>query len=175
MILCVGVLQARKNILRLIEAFEQVDTDWKLTLAGAANGYGAQAILDRIAASRANGRIRITGYVSEDVLADLYSRAAIFAFPSLDEGFGIPVLEAMAHGIPVLTSNRSALPEVAGESALLVNPESTEEIRDALLRLMHDSGLRTLLAGKGRLRAQCFTWERAAHATYGAYSDLLRG
>jgi glycosyltransferase involved in cell wall biosynthesis len=175
MILFVGALQARKNLLRLVEAFEQLETDWQLTLAGATTGYAAKNILDRISASAARSRIRVTGYLPEDALADLYSRASIFAFPSLDEGFGIPILEAMARGIPIVTSNRSALPEVAGDSALLVNPESTEEIRGALQRLIDDRDLRRNLGAKGGDRAQLFSWEQSALATYGVYEELLRG
>ena len=120
-ILNVGAIQKRKNIARLVEAFEQVDPEWQLVLAGS-NGYGAEEILARMDASPARDRILVTGYVSPAELAAGIARAAIFAFPSLDEGFGMPVLEAMAAGTPVITSNRSALPEVAGDAALLVDP-----------------------------------------------------
>jgi glycosyltransferase involved in cell wall biosynthesis len=173
MILCVGALQTRKNIVRLVGAFEQLESKWQLTIAGATTGYGAQEIMARIATSPAAGRIRVTGYMTAKALADLYSRASVFAFPSLDEGFGIPVLEAMAYGVPVLTSNRSALPEVAGDCALLVDPESSEEIYDALRRLTADCELRRDLAERGRERARNFPWERSAHATYQVYKELL--
>jgi glycosyltransferase involved in cell wall biosynthesis len=173
MILCVGALQVRKNTIRLVEAFETLSCGWRLVLAGAPHGYGAGVILDRIAASPARSRITLTGYLPPAELEQLYNRASIFAFPSLDEGFGIPVLEAMAHGIPVLTSNRSALPEVAGDAALLVNPFDVEEIRAALERLIDNRELREQLACRGRARAAQFTWERAVRATHQAYERLL--
>jgi len=122
LILSVGALQIRKNVVRLVEAFEQLPGDWSLVLAGAAGGFGAEQILQRIESSPFRDRIQVTGYVSRAKLSELYLRASIFAFPSLDEGFGIPVLEAMAHGVPVITSNGSALVEAAGSAALLVDP-----------------------------------------------------
>jgi glycosyltransferase involved in cell wall biosynthesis len=103
----------------------------------------------------------------------LYSRASIFALPSLDEGFGIPVLEAMAHGVPVVTSNRSALVEVAGDAALLVDPYDVEELGCALERLMNDLELRAKLSNLGRARAKHYTWERAVKATYAIYRELV--
>ncbi len=173
-ILFVGVLQARKNVERLIEAFEHMPDDWRLVLAGAAAGYRADRILERIAQSGYRDRIEVKGHLTRPELERLYARASIFAFPSLDEGFGIPVLEAMAHGVPVITSNRSALVEVAGDAALLVNPEDTEELATALLRLIRDSDLRTDLAARGRERSKLFTWDRAVRATYSIYRELVK-
>ncbi|PWU09803.1 MAG: glycosyltransferase family 1 protein [Terriglobia bacterium] len=172
-ILNVGAIQKRKNILRLVEAFEAVDSTWKLVLAGS-SGYGAAEILDRIAASRARDRIAIRGYVSPPELAEWYSRASIFAFPSLDEGFGMPVLEAMAAGVAVITSNRSALPEVAGDAALLVDPERTGSLIDALQTLTSNEELRAELARRGRLRTSLFTWEKAARETWEVYRNVLK-
>ncbi len=168
LVLFVGALQTRKNLVRLIEAFEALPEDWRLVLAGAPSGYGAAAVLERV-----RPRIEVTGYLPALQLEQLYARASIFAFPSLDEGFGIPVLEAMAHGVPVITSNCSALPEVAGEAALLVNPLSTAEITTALERLASDTDLRQQLAGRGLERAKMFSWERAVTATYSVYRELL--
>jgi glycosyltransferase involved in cell wall biosynthesis len=171
-ILSVGAIQKRKNTARLVEAFEAVDPDWTLVLAGSC-GYGAAGILARIDASPARRRIQVTGYVSPADLASWYATAAIFAFPSLDEGFGMPVLEAMAAGVPVVTSNRSALPEVAGDAALLVNPEDTASLANALRKLTSDSDFREDLARRGKARAQLFTWEKAVCATWGIYRSLL--
>lgn len=168
MILSVGAIQKRKNIARLVEAFECVAADWRLVLAGS-EGFGAAEILARIAASPARERIQVTGYVAPEHLAEWYSRASIFAFPSLDEGFGMPVLEAMAAGIPVITSNRSALPEVAGEAALLVDPERTEALAEALRALVGDPDQREVLAQRGRLQAQQFTWDKAIRQTWDLY------
>ena len=98
------------------------------------------------------------GYVPDSELEDLYQRASIFAFPSLDEGFGMPVLDAMARGVPVLTSNLSAMPEVAGDAALLVDPTDVHSIADGLCRLATDSDLRDALIQAGLARAKEFTW-----------------
>jgi glycosyltransferase involved in cell wall biosynthesis len=168
-VLFVGVLQKRKNLLRLIEAFEALPEDWRLVLAGAPSGYGAEAILER---ASAHPRVQITGYLSGPALEELYSRASIFAFPSLDEGFGIPVLEAMARDLPVVTSNSSALPEVAGDAALLVSPENTVEITESLLRLAQNEDLRQELALRGKARAQKYTWAQAVTSTYAVYREL---
>ncbi len=168
-VLFVGVLQKRKNLLRLIEAFEALPEEWRLVLAGAPSGYGAEAILER---ARAHPRVQITGYLATPALEQLYARASIFAFPSLDEGFGIPVLEAMAHGVPVVTSNTSALPEIVGDAALLVSPQDPTEIAEALLRLAQNEDLREQLAKRGMARAQTYTWSNAVTATYAVYREL---
>jgi glycosyltransferase involved in cell wall biosynthesis len=170
-ILHVGAIQARKNVARLVQAFETLPPDWRLVLAGSA-GFGAQEILRHIAASPASDRIAILGYVSAEALADWYARSTILAFPSLDEGFGIPILEAMAAGLPVLTSNRSALAEVAGTAALLVNPESVEELAEALVKMVADEQLREDLKQKGLIRAAKYTWPKAVEKTWKVYREL---
>jgi len=103
-ILNVGAIQKRKNIMRLVKAFEAMEPGWKLVLAGS-QGYGAAEIMDRIEKSPCRQSILLPGYVTDLQLRSLYGRASMFVFPSLDEGFGIPVLEAMANGVPVITSN----------------------------------------------------------------------
>ena len=171
-ILSAGAIQKRKNIARLVEAFESVDTAWRLVLIGS-EGFGAAEIRARIEASPARDRIVLAGYVTPEELAAWYARASIFAFPSMDEGFGMPLLEAMAAGTPVLTSNRSALPEVAGDAALLVDPENVEAIGDGLRRLAGDGALRETLAERGYARAKLFTWEKAVEETWDVYRRLL--
>jgi glycosyltransferase involved in cell wall biosynthesis len=171
-ILSVGALQARKNIVRLVDAFESVDTEWRLVLSGSA-GYGADGVFERIRRSPARERIVLPGYTTPDELAAWYSRAGIFAFPSLDEGFGMPVLEAMAAGTPVITSNRSALPEVAGDAAILVNPEDTQELCQALADVTGSENLRQDLARRGLERAKSFRWEDAVRRTWELYGELL--
>jgi glycosyltransferase involved in cell wall biosynthesis len=171
-ILHVGAIQKRKNIARLVEAFETVDSSWQLVLAGSA-GYGAEEIHARIAGSPARDRILVAGYVSAEQLARWYSLASIFAFPSLDEGFGIPVLEAMAAGIPVISGNRSALPEAAGDAALLIDPTCTEALGDALCRLTRDEHLRKELIARGHARARLFSWDQAVEQTWGLYQKVL--
>ena len=171
-VLNVGAIQKRKNIARLVEAFETLEPGWRLVLAGSF-GYGSAEILARIERSPARDRISILGYVSPDELARWYSRAMIFAFPSLDEGFGMPVLEAMAAGIPVVASNRSALPEVAGDAAVLVDPGDTEALGAALRLLAGKEDLRRDLAERGMARARLFTWEKAVRETWDVYREVL--
>jgi len=174
LILHVGAIQRRKNILRLVEAFEKVHPSWRLVLAGSA-GFGADEILRRVESSSARERIELPGYVTPDRLVTLYAHAGVFAFPSLDEGFGMPVLEAMAYGVPVVTSNRSALPEVAGDAALLVDPEDTAALTEGLQQLTNDAGLRARLAELGSQRAQAFSWKAAIDKTWQVYRKVLNG
>ncbi|MBZ5594534.1 MAG: glycosyltransferase family 4 protein [Acidobacteriia bacterium] len=172
LILNVGAIQHRKNIARLVEAFERTPPGWKLALAGSA-GYGAAEILARIGNSRRRGDIEVLGYVPAEALGGWYARASVFAFPSLDEGFGMPVLEAMAAGVPVMASNRAALPEVCGDAALLVDPEDVAGLAAALERLMRDQALREELMARGVDRASRFSWEKAAAQTWEVYQGLL--
>ena len=171
-VLHVGAIQRRKNIARLVRAFETTSPDWKLVLAGSL-GYGSEAILRQIEDSPSRGRILLSGYVPDAELARWYARASIFAFPSLDEGFGMPVLEAMAAGLAVLTSDRSALSEVAGQAALLVDPEKQEEVTEGLLRLTSQDGLRNDFIERGLKRAAQFTWQEAVRRTWKVYESLV--
>jgi glycosyltransferase involved in cell wall biosynthesis len=173
LILSVGALQVRKNAIRLVEAFERVPGDWQLLFAGARTGYLAGPILDSIRSSDCSDRIKVMGYAWPAELQTLYSRASIFAFPSLDEGFGIPVLEAMAHGVPVIASKRPALVEVAADAALFVDPQSVDDLEWALERLIYDPELREEYSQRGRERAKLYPWERAITATYQVYRELI--
>lgn len=114
------------------------------------------------------------GHVSVAELRLLYSHADVFVFPSIYEGFGMPVLEAMACGAPVITSNRTSLPEVAGEAALLVNPEDPQELADAMTRVLEDRGVAEDLRARGFERVKGFTWERAARRTLALYKELCQ-
>ncbi len=172
LVLCVGAIQRRKNVARLVRAFERMPASWRLALAGAADGFGAAEELRAIESSPRKNDIDVLGYVSQAELEALYAQARIFAFPSLDEGFGMPVLEAMANSVPVITSRRSALPEVAGDAAVLVNPEDSEELADALLRLASDEGVRDDLAQRGRERAVLFSWDSVLVKTWEVYREL---
>ena len=172
-ILHVGAIQKRKNLIRLIQAFERLADDWRLVLAGSA-GYEAEDVLLRIEESPRRKDITVTGYVSRSTLSELYSRAMVFAFPSLDEGFGMPVLEAMAYGVPVVTSNRSALAEVAGDAAILVDPTDAEELTHGLRTVIEQDGLRRLLCDRGRQRASQWTWRQAIDKTWDVYQELVR-
>jgi len=172
MILFAGALQRRKNVARLVEAFEQVPPGWRLALAGSF-GFGADEILARIESSHRRSDIQVLGYVSDSGLTDLYRRASVFAFPSLDEGFGMPLLDAMALGVPILASNVSALPEVTGDAALLVDPVDTNAIAEGLRKLVGDPHLREQLVQKGLARSREFTWESAIGKTWKVYQELL--
>jgi glycosyltransferase involved in cell wall biosynthesis len=171
-ILSVGAIQRRKNIVRLIEAFEQTAPEWRLVLAGSF-GFDSQEALQRIERSSRKRDIQVLGYVSDSELEDLYQRASVLAFPSLDEGFGMPILDAMARGVPVLTSNISAMPEVSGDAALLVDPTDVNAIADGLRRLSTDSELRDTLIVRGLARAKEFTWGKSVESTWRVYQELM--
>lgn len=171
-VLHVGALQARKNIVRLLQAFEHMDSPWRLVLAGS-RGYGADAIAERIAQSPARERIEVTGYVTDEHLQSLYRRAKVLAFPSLDEGFGIPLLEAMAHGLPIITSSGSALQEVAAGAAILVNPRNVPQMAEALRAVAQDVALRQQLIAAGLKVAERHSWRDAAAKTWDVYRELI--
>jgi glycosyltransferase involved in cell wall biosynthesis len=172
-ILTVGGLQRRKNTARLVEAFEQIDApDWRLTIAGSP-GYGAEEIAARIESSPKRSLIDLPGFVTDAQRTRLYREASIFAFPSLDEGFGMPVLEAMSHATPVVASTSSSLPEVAGNAALFAHPLDAGALAQALQRLVDDAALRRELGAKGVVHASQFTWADAVRRTWAAYEELL--
>jgi alpha-1,3-rhamnosyl/mannosyltransferase len=158
-ILFVGTIEPRKNLNTLIDAYAALAPalreEFEMVVAGP-SGWAPAETLARLRA------VRYLGYVPEPDLAPLTRAAAVFAYPSLYEGFGFPVAQAMAAGVPVITSNLSSLPEVAGDAALLVDPRSLDELRAALTRLLLSPDLRTSLAAQGRLRAQQFRWETCA-------------
>jgi glycosyltransferase involved in cell wall biosynthesis len=172
LVLSVGAIQTRKNTARLVRAFERMPKGWRLVLAGSADGFGAAEELKSVEQSQQRAAIDVLGYVATAELESLYRRASLFAFPSLDEGFGMPILDAMAHGVPVITSNVSAMPEVAGDAALLVDPLNQEAIADALIRLASDDVLRADLTQRGLDRAREFTWSSAVEQTWSVYTEI---
>lgn len=173
-ILSVGKMEPRKNIDRLIEAFASVGRRFGVGLVVAGKRDPAFAeYYDRVMRRGAEQGVVFTGYVEDPDLPALYSMARIFAYPSLHEGFGIPVLEAMACGTPVLTSDRSALPEVAGDAAILVDPTSVESIADGLERILGDEPLRERLVERGRERARRFDARSAAGTIMDLYKKIL--
>lgn len=163
--LYVGSIEPRKNLAALLDAYAQLDPDLRrefpLVIAGAA-GWKNSAIHERIAGA---DYVRLLGYVPADQLPGVYAGASLFVFPSHYEGFGLPVLEAMAAGTPVLTSHASAMPEVVGEAGVLVDPRSVEEIAHATGRVLEDSKARAAMSRLGRERARRFTWEKTAAET----------
>jgi len=177
-ILFLGINKPHKNLVRLIEAFAQVRArspgdDLTLVVAGVWDPRYPEAreLARRLELGAA---VRFLGPVSEADLPALYAAALAFAFPSEYEGFGLPLLEAMACGTPSMTSTTSSLPEVAGDAALLVPPTDVAAIADALTRLVTDSALRADLARRGRARALQFTWERTAELMWEEYDLLSR-
>jgi glycosyltransferase involved in cell wall biosynthesis len=173
-VLSVGTLQPRKNYERLMQAFAALPPRWKdlkLVIVGG-RGWLDAPIYDCARAMRE--RVILTGFADEADLPALYSGAACLAFPSLYEGFGLPVLEGMACGTPVLTSNVSSLPEVAGDAALMVAPHSVEAIQAGLLALLEeDSAARAARLTRGFAQAARFTWRSAAQRLRAIYAQLL--
>jgi glycosyltransferase involved in cell wall biosynthesis len=170
--LAVGTVQPRKNYGRLAGAVAAVNrsgTDIALVVAGK-RGWMADDVEREINAANLGDRIRLLGYVEDRDLPALYSGAALFCQPSLYEGFGLPVLEAMACGAPVVASNSSSLPEITGDAALLVDPLDTGKIADAIARVLNEAELSTILSERGRAHSARFTWTRCAEQTL----DLLR-
>ena len=177
-ILHVGAIQPRKNLARLVEAhalaFAGQSQPPQLVLAGPP-GWRNEEIMGAIDKSALQSRIKIIGYVPQDDLPALYSAASCLAYPSLYEGFGIPPLEAMACGTPVVTSNTTSLPEVVGEAALSVHPEGTEALAEALKQLVEDKELREELRQRGFQQAAQFSWERTAALTWKTYERAAAG
>ncbi|TAK66693.1 MAG: glycosyltransferase family 1 protein, partial [Dehalococcoidia bacterium] len=176
-VLSVGSLEPGKNRTRLFRAMRQLrdeGIDHRLAVVGQrAWGYeGEVALIDELGMA---DRIVLAGYVKANDLPALYAGAEAFAFPSLYEGFGLPVLEAMACGTPVLTSRVSATAEVAGDAALLVDPQSVDEIGDRLRQLLVDRDLRAEYARRGIERAAQFSWGRAADETRAVYHRAVSG
>lgn len=167
-ILWTGTIEPRKNLPRLLEAFRSLDTDRVLALAGP---KGWNEDLERLAEGLGD-RIRALGFVPHADLGPLYAGADLFCFPSLLEGFGFPVLEAMAQGTPVVTSKGTSTQELAGEAALLVDPLDAVSIADAMRSLLEDATLAKKLAEAGRLRAAGFTWTRTAQGLADAYREV---
>lgn len=174
-ILYVGSLTARKNLPRLVEAYARLrrwSERWKLVVAGVRKWKSAP-IFDAVQRLGLESHLHFTGYVADEDLPALYNGADLFAFPSLYEGFGLPVLEAMACGTPVVTSDTSSLPEVAGDAALQVDPYNVEAMADAMRRMLEDGDLAQELRERGLARAAQFSWERTARETVKVYEQVL--
>lgn len=164
----IGTIQPRKNLERVLRAYakllRQRPLSWDLVLAGAP-GWMTQPIYALGKDLQLAGRVHFLGYVPDADRPALFQQACFFCFPSLFEGFGLPVLEAQQYGVPVMTANNSALPEIAGGAALLVDPTDVDAIADAMLRLSQDEALRQRLIAAGYENVKRFSWEKAAQAT----------
>jgi glycosyltransferase involved in cell wall biosynthesis len=171
--LYLGTLQPRKNIARLVQAFAR----WQAAHPGDETALvlaGAQGWLFDPAWTAGVPRVLLPGFVDDADKGALYAGALAFVFPSLYEGFGFPVLEAMSCGAPVLCSGTSSLPEVAGDAALLVDPPDVDAIAAGMARLSDDAALRTAMAAKGRAQAATFRWEEAAARALAAFEEVAR-
>ena len=176
--LFVGNNEPRKNVPRIVDAYTRLRARTRLApplvIAGGA-GWKNRPIHEAVAASPCAADIRVLGYVPDADLPALMGGALAFVYPSLYEGFGLPPLEAMACGAPVITSNRSSLPEVVGDAALLVDPEDTADLARAMARVMDEAPLREDLRERGRKQAQRFSWDETARLTVQAYEGVGPG
>ncbi len=172
-ILAVSTLQPRKNYVRLIQAFARLPTqETNLVIAGG-KGWLFETIFSEVERLRLRQRVIFPGFVADGDLPALYSAARLLAYPSLYEGFGLPMLEAMACGTPVVASTASCLPEVAGDAALLVSPTDVEALAAALDRVLSDEALRADLIAKGYSRVGQFSWGKSARQLLGVYHKLV--
>ena len=170
-LLFLGTIEPRKNLARLLEAAKSAEVG-TLVVAGG-HGWHNAAIREAMARLERAGRVRALGYVPDDLRLPLLAGARAFVYPSLYEGFGLPPLEAMACGTPVLTSNVSALPEVMGDAALYVDPTDVPALAAALTRIWRDDALRADLKARGLARASQFSWDRTARETLDVYRAVL--
>ena len=174
-LLVVATQEPRKNLVRLVRAYATLPAATRarhpLVIVGA-RGWLVAELERAIAPLEASGAVRRLGYVAEDELPLLYAGAHAFAFPSLYEGFGLPVLEAMASGVPVLTSNVASLPEIAGDAALTVDPLDEDALRSGLERLLDDAEWRDAATLRGLSRARDYPWSRCVEATVAAYREV---
>jgi glycosyltransferase involved in cell wall biosynthesis len=175
-LLYVGTIEPRKNLATLIRAYEELRRATRhrpqLVLCGG-RGWLDEEVFRLVEEMRLQDVVRFTGDVEDGDLPALYSAAEVFVYPSLYEGFGLPPLEAMACGSPVVVSNTSSLPEVVGEAGLMVGPREARELASVLARLLDDPPLRQRLSRAGLERAARFSWERAACETQAVYEEAL--
>jgi glycosyltransferase involved in cell wall biosynthesis len=173
-VLFVGTLEPRKNIKTLILAFDRLTKNGEtchLVIVGA-KGWDYEGIFGLVRQLRIERHVTFTGFVGNELKFNLIRNAALFVYPSFYEGFGIPVLEALSQGIPTITSNVSALIEVAGDAALLVDPSSVAELCQKMKLLLHDDALRSRLAHQGVRHSKSFNWQRTAQQTEAVYLSL---
>jgi glycosyltransferase involved in cell wall biosynthesis len=179
-VLFFGTLEPRKNITGLLDAYELVMRDAgerlfrlpELVLAGKATDE-ARPWLDRIERAPLKGMVRFAGYVDEAKRQALYEGARLLVQPSFEEGFGMPVLEAMSLGVPVIAANRGSLPEVVGDAGPLVDPERADDIANAIERMLADDAYAATCASRGLARARTFSWEQTAHRVYEMYGRAM--
>ena len=174
-ILTVGKISPRKNIQTVLESFSRLKNelpDYQIITVGG-DGWDFKNIKSKTVDYGIQDSVHFLGYVSDELLRFLYRQASLFVYPSLFEGFGLTVLEAMACGCPVITSNTTSLPEVAGDAAVLIDPSNVDELCKQMLFLCKNDDLRNQYIEKGLKRAKYFTWEKAASQTNKVYQSIL--
>jgi len=174
--LFVGTLEPRKNLRRLLRAYALLDEIVRkqtlLVIAGG-KGWGNVDLVSLVHSLGLTDSVRLVGYVSEEHLSTLYAHARFLAMPSLYEGFGLPLVEAMSFGVPVLTSSSSSLPEVAGDAGVLVDPHNTNSIAYGLLQILKDDTLRNELAIRAKVNSARFSWKKAAKETMEIFYEAI--
>jgi glycosyltransferase involved in cell wall biosynthesis len=174
-VLYVGTLEPRKNLLTLLEAYSQVARQSQVPLLiGGGKGWMFAPIFKRVEALQLREQVHFVGYLEEEELPLWYAAATLFVFPSLYEGFGMPPLEAMSCGTPVVTSNSSSLPEVVGQAGVMVSPTDDSALAEAILRLLQDATLRDELRERGFAQARAFSWRTTAERTLAVYERAFR-
>ena len=174
-ILFVGTLEKRKNVPTLIKAFYKLKKsklEHKLVIVGG-KGWKYSQIFDLIEELKLQKDVIFTDYVSDEDLVKLYNTADLFVYPSLYEGFGLPPLEAMACGCPVITSNTSSLPEVVGDAGIMIDPYDIDSLKESMLKILTDPELREEMSRKSLERAEIFSWKKTAKETWNVYEDAL--
>jgi glycosyltransferase involved in cell wall biosynthesis len=175
-LLFVSTIEPRKNITTIISAFnflkEQYKIPHQLVLIGK-KGWNYEPIFAAMENSSWRNQIHHLDYLSDELVALFYSKADVFVYPSHYEGFGLPVLEAMTLGAPVISANTSSIPEVTGDAAILIDPNNSIELGEAVLKVISDSQLRQELINKGKARAKLFSWKRTAQETLNAYRTII--
>jgi len=174
-LLFVGASEPRKNLLNLIEALKLIHDRYErlaLVIVGR-RGQDFKNVKTRIQERKLDPWVKMVGYLNEDDLKSLYRLSSVFVYPSLWEGFGIPLLEAMACGVPVVTSRTSALPETAGEAAVYFNPESPEDMAEKIVQVLEDEDLRQKLISAGKERIRAFGWDEAASDVLSFYESVM--
>ncbi len=171
-LLTVGVVQTRKNTLAAVRTIERLPPRVRLIVAGGV-GYGAEATQEYVRRAGLASRVEFAGHCDEAALDRLYAGASALLFPSYEEGFGFPVLEAMARGVPVIAARTSSIPEIAGDAAQLFDPDDDRGMADAAARILEDSAWAKQWSEKGRRHARQFTWERCAQETLAVYRQLV--
>jgi glycosyltransferase involved in cell wall biosynthesis len=174
-LLYVGTLEPRKNLITLLEAYSKIADTVRIPLiVGGGKGWMYAAVFKRLAELGLQDKVHFVGYIDEEDLPLWYAAATVFVFPSIYEGFGMPPLEAMACGTPVVTSNSSSLPEVVGDAGIMVPPTDTDALAAALVQMLQDDTLRQTCRERGIQRARSFSWRTTAEKTRKVYEQVAK-